>query len=77
MMESSNVIVNDSSILQVETSCQDTDLETHKPTDVTDTDFEDCNQPFKPVILRPGAKQVQKDHSPSDIIGNVDDKLRS
>ncbi|CAL2229136.1 unnamed protein product [Prunus armeniaca] len=26
-----------------------------------------------PLIRRPGAKQVQKDHSPSDIIGNVHD----
>ncbi|XP_021825771.1 uncharacterized protein LOC110766715 [Prunus avium] len=77
IMESSNVVVNDTSILQVETSHEDTDLETHEFADITETDFEDCNQPFNPVIRRPGAKQVQKDHSPSDIIGNVHDKLRT
>ncbi|BBN68998.1 transposable element gene [Prunus dulcis] len=32
---------------------------------------------FNPVIRRPGAKQVQKDHSPSDVIGNVNDKMRT
>ncbi|KAI5323850.1 hypothetical protein L3X38_032923 [Prunus dulcis] len=61
----------------VETSREDTDLETHKLADVTDTDFEDCNQPLNPMMRRLGAKQVQKDHSPSDIIENVDDKLRT
>ncbi|CAL9005708.1 unnamed protein product [Prunus brigantina] len=77
IMESTNVVVNDSSILQVETSHEDTDLETHEFVDVTDIDFEDCNQPFNPVIRRPSAKQVQKDHSFSDIIRHVDEKLRT
>ncbi|BFG37724.1 hypothetical protein CerSpe_239980 [Prunus speciosa] len=76
-MESANVVVNDASILQVATSHEDTGLETHESAGVTEPDFEDCNQPFNPVIRRPGAKQVQKDHSPSDIIGNVHDKLRT
>ncbi|CAL9005768.1 unnamed protein product [Prunus brigantina] len=62
---------------EVETSHEDTDLETHEFVDVTGIDFEDCNQPFNPVIRRPNAKQVQKDHSFSDIIRNVDEKLRT
>ncbi|CAL8119010.1 unnamed protein product [Prunus armeniaca] len=77
IMESANVVINDSSILQVETSHEDTDLETHEFVDVIDIDFKDCNQPFNPVIRRPSAKQVQKDHSFSDIIRNVDEKLRT
>ncbi|BBH09902.1 transposable element gene [Prunus dulcis] len=63
--------------LVVEPSSEDTDLETHEPVGGTGTDFEDCNQHFNPVIRRPGAKQVQKDHSPSDVIGNVNDKMRT
>ncbi|KAI5314659.1 hypothetical protein L3X38_043835 [Prunus dulcis] len=62
---------------EVEPSSEDTDLETHEPVDGTGTDFEDCNQHFNPVICRPGAKQVEKDHSPSDVIGNVNDKMRT
>ncbi|BBN67220.1 transposable element gene [Prunus dulcis] len=62
---------------RVEPSSEDTDLETHEPVGGTGTDFEDCNQHFNPVIRRPGAKQVQKDHSPSDVIGNVNDKMRT
>ncbi|CAL8134942.1 unnamed protein product [Prunus armeniaca] len=62
---------------KVEPRSEETDLETHESTDGTEADFEDCNQPINPVIRRPGAKQVQKDHSPSDVIGNVNDKLRT
>ncbi|CAB4273414.1 unnamed protein product [Prunus armeniaca] len=68
-MESANVVVNDTSILQVEPRSEETDMETHESTDGTEADFEDCNQPINPVIRRPGAKQVQKDHSPSDVMG--------
>ncbi|CAL8097233.1 unnamed protein product [Prunus armeniaca] len=77
IMESANVVVNDTSILQVEPRSEDTDMETHESADGTEADFEDCNQPINPVIRRPGAKQVQKDHSPSDVIGNINDKLRT
>ncbi|CAL8120822.1 unnamed protein product [Prunus armeniaca] len=55
---------------RVEPRSEDTDMETHESADGTEADFEDCNQPINPVIRRPGAKQVQKDHSPSDVIGN-------
>ncbi|KAI5316185.1 hypothetical protein L3X38_045361 [Prunus dulcis] len=64
-------------VKEVEPSSEDTDLETHEPVGGTGTDFEDCNQHFNPVTRRPGAKQVQKDHSPSDVIGNVNDKMRT
>ncbi|XP_068323079.1 uncharacterized protein [Pyrus communis] len=75
VMESINVIVNDS-LLNVEQPASDEEFFQSKSIDGLSTTQGEVHQNIDSTkVLRKGHKQVQKDHSKSDIIGDVEDQM--
>ncbi|CAL2228944.1 unnamed protein product [Prunus armeniaca] len=75
-MESANIVVNDTSLLQIPSLDNPNNL-TPEATNVDDDVINDSITSPTPQIHRHGAKQVQKDHSLRNVIGNVHHRLKT
>ena len=75
VMESINVVMNDSSLSIEQPVSNENFFQIKSINDSSITQVEVDQNVDSSKALKKGHKQVQKDHSKSDIIGNVEDQM--